>query len=199
MAGNPKIFDNLIKQLMKLPGIGRRSAERIAFYLIHSPQQEAKDISEAIIKARQGINFCRICNNFSEEEICLICQDSSREKSIVCIVEEPKDLLAIEKAGTFKGSYHVLMGAIAPLEGRGPDDLKIQDLISRIKNQEVKEIIIATDSDMEGETTALYLTKMLRSLGVKITRIGFGLPVGGSVEYADASTLSKALESRREI
>ncbi|MDP2939419.1 MAG: recombination mediator RecR [Candidatus Omnitrophota bacterium] len=199
MAGNPKIFDELIAKLIKLPGIGRRSAERIAFYLMHSPFQEAKELSEAIFKVRQGINFCRICNNFSEGEICSICNDTTREKSIVCVVEEPKDLLAIEKAGTFKGLYHVLMGSIAPLEGRGPDDLKIKDLISRIKNQEIKEIIIATDSDMEGETTALYLTKLLKPTGLKITRIGFGLPVGGSVEYTDASTLAKALESRREI
>lgn len=199
MAGNPKIFDTLIAKLMKLPGIGRRSAERIVFHLIHSAEQESKELSAAIINVRQGINFCKICNNFSEGEFCLICEDLSREKNIICIVEEPKDLLAIEKAGTFKGVYHVLMGAIAPLEGRGPDDLKIQDLISRIKNQEVKEIIIATDSDMEGEITSLYLAKMLKPLGVKISRIGFGLPVGGSVEYTDASTLSKALEARREL
>ncbi len=199
MAANPKIFDNFIVKLMKLPGIGRRSAERIVFYLMHAPRQESRDLAEAILKVREGINFCRLCNNFSEGEICSVCADSSREKSIICIVEEPKDLLAFEKAGTFKGMYHVLMGAIAPLEGRGPDDLKIQDLIVRIKQQEVKEAIIATDSDMEGETTALYLTKVLKPLGLKITRIGFGLPVGGSVEYADASTLSKALESRREI
>lgn len=199
MAGNPKIFDTLINKLMKLPGIGRRSAERIVFYLIHSHEQEAKELSEAIIKVRQAINFCRICNNFSEQETCPICQDLTREKNIICIVEEPKDLLAIEKAGTFKGVYHVLMGAIAPLEGKGPDDLKIQDLISRIQKESIQEIIIATDSDMEGETTALYLTKVLKPLGVKISRIGFGLPVGGSVEYTDASTLSKALESRREI
>jgi recombination protein RecR len=182
---------------MKLPGIGRRSAERIAFYLIHQPPNESKELSDAITSVREGINFCSICNNFSEADTCSICQDLSRDKSIICIVEEPKDLLAIEKAGTFKGLYHVLMGAIAPLEGKGPDDLKINDLLSRIKNQEIKEAIIATDSDMEGETTALYLTKVLKPLGLKITRIGFGLPVGGSVEYADASTLSKALESRR--
>lgn len=199
MAGNPKLLDNLIIKLMKLPGIGRRSAERIAFYLIHRPVEEAKELSEAISKVRQGINFCRICNNFSEGDICHICQDIAREKEIICIVEEPKDLLAIEKTGSFKGLYHVLMGAIAPLEGRGPEDLKTQDLIQRIKNQRIKEIIIATDSDMEGEATALYLSKLLKPLGLKITRIGFGLPVGGSVEYADASTLSKAMESRLEM
>jgi recombination protein RecR len=199
MANYPKILDNLINGLMKFPGIGRRSAERIAFYLVKADREEVSKLCEAMDKLKQGISLCKFCNNLSENEICNICADPQRDHSIVAIVEEPKDLLALEKTGIFKGLYHVLMGAIAPLEGRGPDELKIKDLITRIKEQEIKEVIIATDSDTEGETTALYLTKLLKPLGIKITRIGFGIPVGGSLEYADTSTLSHALEARREI
>jgi recombination protein RecR len=199
MANYPKILDSLIVSLMKFPGIGRRSAERIAFYLVKADKEEASRLCEAIAKLKQGINLCKICNNLSENEACEVCSDSRRDRTIVAIVEEPKDVLALEKTGTFNGLYHVLMGAIAPLEGRGPDDLKINDLLTRIKEQGIKEVIIATDSDTEGETTALYLNKMLKPLGAKITRIGFGIPVGGSLEYADSSTLSHALEARREM
>ncbi|MFZ5800713.1 MAG: recombination mediator RecR [Candidatus Omnitrophota bacterium] len=199
MSGYPKILDTLIQCLIKFPGIGRRSAERVAFYLVKADKEEASKLCEAIARLKQGINLCRVCSNLSESEICHICSDPGRDQSIVAIVEEPKDVVALEKTGSFKGLYHVLMGAIAPLEGRGPDELKIKDLLTRIKEKGIKEAIIATDSDTEGETTALYLTKMLKPLGVKITRIGFGIPVGGSLEYADASTLTHALEVRREI
>ena len=199
MANYPKILDNLITGLMKFPGIGRRSAERIAFYLVKTDKEEALRLCESITKLKEGIGLCKICNNLSETEVCPLCSDSRRDKSIVAIVEEPEDLLALEKTGAFRGLYHVLMGTIAPLDGRGPDDLKIKDLLSRIAEQEIKEAIIATDSDTEGEITALYLTKLLKPLGIKITRIGFGIPVGGSLEYADSSTLSHALEARREI
>lgn len=199
MASYPKILDTLIQCLIKFPGIGRRSAERIAFYLVKADKEEAGKLCEAIARLKQGINFCAVCSNLSESEVCHICADPGRDQTIVAIVEEPKDVIALEKTGSFKGLYQVLMGAIAPLEGRGPDDLKIKDLLTRIKDKGIKEAIIATDSDTEGETTALYLTKMLKPLGVKITRIGFGIPVGGSLEYADASTLSHALEVRREI
>lgn len=199
MANYPKILDTLIQCLVKFPGIGRRSAERIALYLVKADKEEAQKLCEAIARLKQGINLCAVCSNLSESEICHICADPGRDQSIVAIVEEPKDVIALEKTGSFKGLYHVLMGAIAPLEGRGPDELKIKDLLSRIKDKGIKEAIIATDSDTEGETTALYLTKLLKPLGVKITRIGFGIPVGGSLEYADASTLSHAMEVRREI
>jgi len=199
MANYPKILDNLISSLMKFPGIGRRSAERIAFYLVKADKEEATRLCEAIAKLKQGINLCKICNNLSENELCEICADSTRDHSMVAIVEEPKDLLALEKTGSFKGRYHVLMGTIAPLEGKGPDDIKVKELLSRINGQGIKEVIIATDSDTEGETTALYLTKLLKPLGVKVTRIGFGIPVGGSLEYADSSTLIHALDARREI
>jgi len=192
-------IERLIGALVKLPGIGRRSAERIVSYVLNAPIGEIRDLSEAIVKAKENVHLCRICNNFSEAELCRICQDERRKKDTVCIVEKPSDVTALEKAGNFSGVYHVLMGSISPLEGKGPSDLKIDGLIQRIKQDKIKEIIIATDADMEGETTALYLTKLLKPLGVTLSRIGLGLPVGSNLEYADSSTLSKALESRRAI
>jgi recombination protein RecR len=145
------------------------------------------------------VRFCSLCHNLSEEELCKICQDARRQKDVICIVEKPTDVTAIEKSGSFNGVYHVLLGAISPLEGKGPGDLKIDTLMSRIKQNSIKEIIIATDADTEGETTALYLTKLIKPLGVKLSRIGLGLPVGSNLEYADSTTLSKSLESRRTI
>ena len=199
MANYPKVLEILISKLIKFPGIGRRSAERIAFYILNSPHQEIKELAESILRIKHNLGLCKICNNLSERDTCNICQDVRRHKDIICVVEEPKDVLAVEKAANFDGVYHVLMGSIAPLEGKGPDDLKIKQLLNRIKGEAIKEVIIATDSDTEGETTALYLTKLIKPLGVKISRIGVGIPVGTNLEYIDASTLSKALESRREL
>lgn len=192
-------IERLIERLIKLPGIGRRSAERIVGYILNAPREEIKNLSEAIDKMKENVRLCYICNNLSEQETCRICQDIRRQKDIVCIVEKPSDVSAIEKAGNFQGVYHVLLGSISPLEGKGPSDLKIDGLISRIKQNNIKEIIIATDADTEGETTAMYLTKLIKPLGVKLSRIGMGIPIGSNLEYADATTLSKALESRREI
>lgn len=189
----------LIDSLNKLPGIGRRSAERIINYLLSASKEEVKNLSEAINKVKENVRFCRICNNLSEEELCKICQDLRRQRDVVCIVEKPSDITAIEKAGNFNGVYHVLLGSISPLEGRGPADLKIDSLISRIKQNNVKEVIIATDADTEGEITAIYLAKLIKPLGVNLSRIGLGLPVGSNLEYADSTTLSKSLESRRPI
>lgn len=199
MAVYTESIDKLIEALIKFPGIGRRSAERIVGYILNAPANEIKSLAEAISKAKENVRFCRICNNLSEEEFCKVCQDSRRKKDIVCIVEKPSDVTAIEKAGNFSGVYHVLLGSISPLEGMGPADLKIDGLIQRIKQDNIKEVIIATDADTEGETTALYLTKLIKPLGVKLTRIGVGIPMGSNLEYADSSTLNKALESRREI
>jgi len=199
MANYPKVLEILISKLIKFPGIGRRSAERIAFYILNSPHQEIKELAESILRIKHNLGLCKICNNLSERDTCNICQDVRRHKDIICVVEEPKDVLAVERSANFDGVYHVLMGSIAPLEGRGPDDLKIKQLLNRIKGEAIKEVIIATDSDTEGETTALYLTKLIKPLGVKISRIGVGIPVGSNLEYIDASTLSKALESRREV
>ncbi|MFA5145676.1 MAG: recombination mediator RecR [Candidatus Omnitrophota bacterium] len=199
MAAYTDSIEKLINSLVKLPGIGRRSAERVVNYVLNASKDEIKNLSEALIKVKENVSFCRICNNLSEGDICRICQDSRRQKDIICIVENPADVTAIEKAGNFNGVYHVLLGSISPLEGRGPSDLKIEGLLRRIKEDNGKEVIIATDADTEGETTAIYLAKMIKPLGVNLTRIGLGLPVGSNLEYADATTLSKALESRRNI
>ncbi|HNV24193.1 MAG TPA: recombination mediator RecR [Candidatus Omnitrophota bacterium] len=195
----PKLIENLMEQLCKLPGVGRRSAERMAFWLLDNPREESHELAQKIIRLKEGLMFCKICNNLSDTDICPICSSDARDKTIICVVENPKDLLAIEKTGAFKGLYHVLLGTIAPAEGRGPESLKIAELLNRVKTEGIKEIIIATDPDNEGEMTALYLTKQLKLLNVKISRIGFGLPLGGAVEYADASTLSVSVSSRREI
>ncbi|MFA5276644.1 MAG: recombination mediator RecR [Candidatus Omnitrophota bacterium] len=199
MATYTDSVEKLIEGLIKLPGIGRRSAERIVNYVLSASLDEVKSLSSAIQKVKESVRFCRLCNNLSEEDLCKICQDARRQKDTICIVEKPGDVTAIEKSGTFNGVYHVLLGSISPLEGRGPADLKIDGLINRIKQDNIKEAIIATDADTEGETTAMYLAKVLKPLGVHLSRIGLGLPVGSNLEYADATTLSKALESRRAV
>jgi recombination protein RecR len=199
MATYTESIEKLIERLIKLPGIGRRSAERIVGYILGASREETKQLSEAISAVKENVKFCRICNNLSEQELCKICQDSQRKKEIICIVEKPSDVTAIEKGGSYRGVYHVLLGSISPLEGKGPGDLKLNGLIQRIKQDNIQEIIIATDLDIEGETTALYLTKLLKPQGVKLTRIGVGIPVGSNLEYADSTTLSKAIEARREV
>ncbi|MDD5292222.1 MAG: recombination mediator RecR, partial [Candidatus Omnitrophica bacterium] len=157
----PKLIENLLERLIKFPGVGRRSAERILFYLLEAPKEEVDLLTQDMLKLKSHIRFCRICNNLGEDDVCLICRDDSRHKDVLCVVETPKDVGVIERTGGFKGLYHVLLGTIAPLEGKGPSDLKINGLIQRIKDSDIKEIIIATDSDTEGETTALYLTKLI--------------------------------------
>ena len=199
MANYTESIEKLIEGLIKLPGIGRRSAERVVSYILGAPREEAKNLAEAIVKVKENVRFCSLCHNLSEEELCKICQDSRRQKDVICIVEKPSDVMAIEKSGSFTGVYHVLLGAISPLEGKGPGDLKIETLLSRIRQASIKEIIIATDADTEGETTALYLTKIIKPLGVRLSRIGLGLPVGSNLEFADSTTLSKSLEARRAI
>lgn len=199
MSSYTESIEKLIDKLLKLPGIGRRSAERIIGYILSAPKEEINSLSMAINRVKESVRFCRLCNNLSEQEICRICNDQRRQKDIVCIVEKPSDITAIEKSGNFRGVYHVLLGAIAPLEGVGPADLKIGGLIARIKQNNIKEIIIATDADTAGEMTALYLTKLIKPFGVELTRIGLGIPMGSNLEYADSNTLSKALESRRPI
>lgn len=194
-----KSLEELIARLIKLPGIGRRSAERIAIFILQSSDKDVKLLADSIMKAKHNIKLCKICNNLTEAEICHICQNPSRDKTTICIVEEPKDVMAIEKTSKFNGLYHVLMGSISPLDGKGPEDLKIKELLARINEKNVKEIIIATDSDTEGETTALYLNKLIKPLGVKVTRIGLGMPVGSNLDYLDSTTLTLSLESRREI
>lgn len=199
MVNYTESIEKLIDKLVKFPGVGRRSAERIIGYILGASKEEIKGLSEAIISVKENVRFCGICNNLSEEENCRICNDVRRRKDLVCIVEKPSDVTAVEKSGSFSGVYHVLLGAISPLEGMEPSDLRIEGLIARIQANGIKEVIIATDADTSGEITALYLTKLIKPFGVKLSRIGVGIPMGSNLEYADASTLSKALEARREI
>lgn len=195
----PRLIENLIMKLMRLPGIGRRSAERIVFFFLNSTKEDVRELCDYITQLKSGMMFCRTCNNLSEKEECLVCGDLTRDKKTICVVEDPKDLLAIERTGSYRGVYHVLLGSISPAEGRGPDDLKIQQLIKRVRDHAISEVVIATDPDSDGEATSLYLTRELRATGVKISRIGLGIPVGSALEYADLSTLSMSLASRREI
>lgn len=199
MGSYTESIEKLIEKLNRLPGIGRRSAERIVDYILKASYTEVKLLSEAILKVKENVRFCSACNNLSESDLCNVCRDGRRNKSLLCIVENPSDVTALEKAGSFDGIYHVLLGSISPLEGKGPQDLKINGLTTRIQKDNIKEVIIATDPDTEGEITALYLTELIKPLGIKLTRIGLGIPVGSNLEYADMTTLSKAMESRREI
>jgi len=189
-------LDRLVKALAKLPGIGSRSAQKLAFYLMKISKEEAKELAQAIVDIKEKTNYCSICNNFSEEKLCSICKNPDRDNSTVCVVEEPNDIIAIEKIGVYKGTYHVLMGAISPLDGIGPDDLKIEELLRRISAANVKEVILATNPNTEGEATAIYLGKIISPLGVIVTRIARGIPVGGNIEYTDQATLAKAMEKR---
>ena len=195
----PKLIENLIEKLTKLPGIGRRSGERIVFSILNHSKEDAYALAEGIVKLKESLMFCRLCNNLSDTEICLICSDTSRDDQTLCVVESPKDLLAIEKTGAYKGCYHVLLGTISPAEGRGPEYIKIEHLFNRITRQNIREVVIATDPDNDGEMTALYLIKQLKPKGVKVSRIGMGIPMGSSVEFSDMSTLSVSLNSRREV
>jgi len=192
-------MEKLISEFTRLPGIGQKSAERIVMHILKSPRENAVALSEAIVRLKDAIGFCKNCFNLSEGEVCHICGDPARDKTTVLVVESPKDILAIEKSGAYKGLYHVLLGAISPLDGVGPDDIKIKELMRRIKSDKIKEVILATDADTEGETTALYISQLLRNQGVKTTRIAYGLPVGSHLEYADQATLAKALEGRNQI
>ena len=191
-------LDKLVKELGKFPGIGPRSAQKLAFHIMKIPKEEARELAQAIVDIKEKTRHCSICNNFSEGEYCPICANPGRDKSIICVVEEPNDIIAIEKIGVYKGTYHVLMGAISPLDGIGPDDLRIKELLERI-SAGVKEVILATNPNTEGEATAMYLGKIIKPLGIKVTRIARGIPVGGNIEYTDQATLAKAMEKRGEL
>jgi recombination protein RecR len=192
-------IQQLIDELSRLPGIGPKSAQRLAFYVVKAPADEAKRLAEALLDAKEKIFFCRECGNVAEGELCRICRDPGRDATVICVVEEPKDAATVEKAGVIKGRYHVLGGAISPLDGIGPDDLRVQQLLDRVERNGVKEVIIATNPNLEGNATAMYVAALLKPLGVSVTRLASGLPVGGDLEYADEVTLSQALEGRREM
>ncbi len=193
------VVENLINELTKLPGIGRKSAQRLAFFIMGMPEREAVPIADAIIKIKEKARFCNNCFNITEEEICSICSDSMRDRTKICVVEEPSNLIVIENTKIFKGLYHVLLGALSPIDGITPERLKINELVKRVKEQNISEVILATNPNTKGETTAQYITQLLKPLGVKLSRIAYGLPIGGDIEFADEVTLSKALEGRNQI
>ncbi len=194
-----KALGRMVEAFMKLPGIGRKSAERLAFAVLGMPREEAAGIAQAILDLKNNSRYCTVCNNITEEEICCICLDVRRDNTRICVVEEPSNILILEKSATFRGRYHALLGAISPLDGIGPEDLKIDGLLERLKSGDIKEVIIATNPTVKGETTALYLSKLIKPLGISVSRIAYGLPVGGDIEYADENTVQRALEGRREM
>ncbi|MDX9873247.1 MAG: recombination mediator RecR [Clostridia bacterium] len=189
----------LIEHFSRLPGIGPKTAQRLAFFVLQLPEAQVREFAGALTEAKEKITTCPACCNLTDIKPCSICADDRRDRSVICVVEEAKDVVAIEKTREFRGLYHVLQGCISPMEGKGPDDLTVKELLQRLKDGSVQEVIIATNPDVEGETTALYLARLLKPLGVKATRIAHGLPVGGDLEYADTATLSRALSGRREI
>jgi recombination protein RecR len=199
MAIHAKPIDQLIEALTKLPGIGRKTAARLAFHILRSSLSDAQALARAILDVKEKIRLCSICFNLTDEDPCRICKDEHRAKEILCVVEGPNDLIAIENTGDFSGRYHVLHGTISPLEGVGPEDIKVKELMERLHRENVAEVILATNPTVEGGATALYLTDQIRPLGIKVTRIAYGIPMGGEIEYSDGMTLSKALEGRREI
>lgn len=190
---------NLIDELARLPGIGRKSAQRLALYLIKQPREQAHDLADAIVNAREKVRYCRICGCLSDEEVCPICSDPQRDHSVIMVVESDQDKAAYERTGQFNGVYHILQGVISPMQGVNPQDLRIKELLDRLKDDTVKEVIVATNPTVEGETTAMYLSKLIKPLGVKVSRIANGVPVGGDLEYIDEVTLSRALEGRVEL
>ena len=192
-------LERLIERLRKLPGVGAKSAQRIAFHLLRGSRDDARGLAEAILEVKESMRLCSTCFNITDTDPCVLCADANRERGVLCVVEEPNNLAAIEKSGQFRGLYHVLHGSLSPLRGIGPDELKIDPLLARLRGGGVSEVILAMNPNIEGEATAVYLSRLLKPLGVRVTRIGLGLPVGSELEYADEVTVGKALEGRREI
>jgi len=193
------VIDDLISELTRLPGIGRKSAQRLAFFMMGMPDADALSMANAIIRLKEKARFCRHCFNITEEEVCSICSDPRRNREKICVVEEPSNLIVIENTKIYNGLYHVLLGALSPIDGISPDRLKINELVERVKSGNVSEVIIATNPNTKGETTAQYLSQVIKPLGVKVSRIAYGLPIGGDIEFADEVTLSKSLEGRNEM
>ncbi len=195
----PRPVQILIDELSRLPGIGPKTASRLTYFLLRQPPEQSKSLAEALVEMKERTRFCSICFNMTENDPCPVCSDKAREASVLCVLEEPLDVIAIEKTRVFKGRYHVLHGAISPVDDVGPDDLRIKELLNRLRDNKVREVIIATNPSYEGEATAMYLQKQIAPLGLKVTRLARGLPVGGDLEYADETTLARALEGRSEM
>lgn len=192
-------LENLVDQFESLQGIGHKSAQRAAYQILNMTEEKAAEFAQAIVDAHKKIHYCKICCNLTDDEVCSVCKSSGRDKSIICVVEDPRDVFALERTNEFNATYHVLHGAISPLGGVGPDQLKIRELLARVGDGEVKEVIMATNPTVEGEATAMYISRLLKPLGVLVTRLAYGIPVGGDLEYADEVTLSRAIEGRREL
>ena len=195
----PDPLAKLVEQLQKLPGIGAKGAQRLAFHILKNPRDEAERLCDAIREVKERVTYCSTCNNITDQDPCVFCTNASRDQRVICVVEEPQNVSVVEKTREFRGMYHVLMGVLSPLHGVGPDDLKIKGLLSRVAAGGVEEIILATNPTVEGEATALYLARLLKPLGVRVTRIAMGIPVGSDLEYADEVTMTRAMEGRREV
>jgi recombination protein RecR len=195
----PDPLTRLVEQLQKLPGIGAKSAQRLAFYVLKNPREDAERLIEAIRDVKDRVTYCSNCNNITDEDPCAFCTSATRDQRVICVVEEPQNVSVVEKTREFRGVYHVLMGALSPLQGVGPDDLKIKGLLTRVGTGAVDEVILATNPTVEGEATALYLARLLKPLGVRVTRIAMGIPVGSDLEYADEVTMTRAMEGRRDL
>ncbi len=195
----PKPLTRLIEEFQRLPGVGRKSAQRLAFHILRTPREDAERLCEAVREVKDRVTYCSVCNSITDVDPCAYCSDEGRDRRVICVVEEAQNVGVIERTRDFKGGYHVLMGAISPLQGIGPDELKIKGLLSRVEGGTVEEVILATNPNVEGEATAIYLARLLKPLGVRVTRIAMGVPVGSDLEYADEVTMHKAMEGRREV
>ena len=199
MSFFPASLENLIDKFASLPGIGRKSAQRLAFYVLGLPESEARDFAAAIVDAKSSVHCCKVCQNLTEGELCSICASDRRDKSTICVVSEPRDVLSIERGHEYNGTYHVLHGALSPMSHVGPDDIKIKELLVRAAEDQVEEVIMATNPDTEGEATAMYISRLLKPFNIKVTRLAYGIPVGSNLEFADDATLNRALEGRTEM
>ncbi len=199
MAFFPASLENLVDHFASLPGVGRKSAQRLAFHVLGLPDEEARGFAEAILEAKSNVHCCSICQNLTEGEICSICASATRDKSTICVVSEPRDVLSIERGREYNGVYHVLHGVLSPMNHVGPDDLRIRELLTRVAENDIEEVIMATNPDTEGEATAMYLSRLLKPFGIRVTRLAYGIPVGSNLEFTDDATLSRAIEGRTEI
>ncbi len=199
MSFFPAALDNLVDRFASLPGIGRKSAQRLAFHVLSLPEEEARSFADAILDAKKNVRCCRVCQNLTEGELCSVCASQTRDKSTICVVSEPRDVMSIERGREYNGVYHVLHGVLSPMNHVGPDDIRIKELLTRVADSEVEEVIMATNPDTEGEATAMYISRLLKPFGVKTTRLAYGIPVGSNLEFTDDATLNRAIEGRTEI